>query len=120
MVVLLHRRRTARLVPAANLYISYTQDILASVYDRFTKGFCRCGHVCRCSLYVIALVGGIERTKLQIGARPDKRRNARAGSDTVHGGPARPNNPDCHELSGVRHGYPDLWRGSSTYVRRTR
>src|SRR5882672_12395562 len=37
---------------------------LASVYDRFTKGFCRCGHVCRCSFYVIALVGGIERTKL--------------------------------------------------------
>jgi hypothetical protein len=31
------------------------------------------------SLYVIAPVGGIERTKLQIGARPDKRRNARAG-----------------------------------------
>jgi len=60
-------------------YISYAQDILASVYDRFTKGFCRCGHVCRCSLYVIALVGGIERTKLQIGAHPDKRRNARAG-----------------------------------------
>src|SRR6266567_5828704 len=33
-----------------------THDILASVYDRFTKGFCHCGHVCRCSLYVIALV----------------------------------------------------------------
>src|SRR6266576_2351498 len=79
MVVLLHRRRTARLVPAAQLYISYAQDILASVYDRFTKGFCRCRHVCRCSLYVISLVGGIERTKLQIGARPDKQRNARAG-----------------------------------------
>jgi hypothetical protein len=31
------------------------------------------------SLCVIALVAGIERTKLQIGARPDKRRNARAG-----------------------------------------
>jgi hypothetical protein len=79
MVVLLHRCRTARLVPAAHLYISYAQDISSSVYDRFTKGFCRCGNVCRCSFYVIALVGGIERTKLQIGARPDKRRNARAG-----------------------------------------
>src|SRR5258707_102934 len=72
-----HRCRPVRLVPGAHLYISYAQEILASVYDRFTKGFCRRGHVCRCSLYVIALVGGIERTKLQIGARPDKRRNAR-------------------------------------------
>src|SRR6478609_6648282 len=41
------------------------------------KGFCHCGHVRRCSLDVIALVDGIERTKLQIGARPDKRRNSR-------------------------------------------
>src|SRR3954465_1843664 len=56
MVVLLHRCRTARLILAAHLHISYAQDIWAAVYGRFTEGFCRCGHVCRCSLYVIALV----------------------------------------------------------------
>jgi hypothetical protein len=43
------------------------------------KGFCHCGHLRRCSLDAIALIGGIERTKLQVGARPDKRQNSRAG-----------------------------------------
>jgi hypothetical protein len=44
MVVLLHRCRTARLVPAAHLHISYAKDIFAPVYDPFTEGLCDCGH----------------------------------------------------------------------------
>jgi hypothetical protein len=38
MVVLLHRCRTARLIPAAHLHISYAKDIFAPVYDSFTEG----------------------------------------------------------------------------------
>src|SRR5216683_984515 len=43
MVVLLHRCRTARLVPAAHLHISYAKDIFAPVYDSFTEGLCDSG-----------------------------------------------------------------------------
>src|SRR3982074_1052656 len=47
MVVLLHRRRTARLIPCRALTHFARKDILAPVYDRFTDGFCDCGHADR-------------------------------------------------------------------------
>ena len=34
---------------AAHLHISHAKDILAPVYDRFTDGFCDCGHADRAS-----------------------------------------------------------------------
>src|SRR3981189_3401690 len=83
MDVLLHRCRTARLVPAAHLHISYAKDILEPVYDRFTEGFCDCGHADRASparhapaVSSVTLIcwREIDRTDMQIEARPDKRR----------------------------------------------
>jgi hypothetical protein len=50
MVVLLHRCRTARLVPCRALtHFAREGYFLAPVYDRFTEGFCDCGHADRAS-----------------------------------------------------------------------
>ncbi len=50
MVVLLHRCRTARLIPCHALtHFAHEGCFLAPVYDRFTDGFCDCGHAHRAS-----------------------------------------------------------------------
>src|SRR6266446_4415174 len=50
MVVLLHRCRTARLIPCHALtHFAREGCFLAPVYDRFTDGFCDCGHAHRAS-----------------------------------------------------------------------
>src|SRR5216683_3276318 len=72
MVVLLHRRRTTRLVPAAHLHISCC--VAVSILVQCATAGPSLLALCQC-----AGQRGIERTNLQIGARPDKRRNSRAG-----------------------------------------
>src|ERR1700680_1926112 len=50
MVVLLHRCRTARLIPCRALkHFAREGYFLAPVYDGFTEGFCDCGHADRAS-----------------------------------------------------------------------
>src|SRR5712692_3294122 len=50
IVVLLHRCRTARLIPCRALtHFAREGYSLAPVYDRFTEGFCDCGHADRAS-----------------------------------------------------------------------
>ncbi len=84
MVVLLHRCRKARLMPCRVLtHFAREGYFWAPVYDRFTDGFCDMrtarARSTRSRGVVRAAWRGIERTNMQIRARPDKRRNSRAG-----------------------------------------
>jgi hypothetical protein len=48
MVVLFHRCRATRLIPCRALtHFAREEYFLAPVYDRFTDGFCDCGHADR-------------------------------------------------------------------------
>jgi len=131
MVVLLHRRRTARFIP----YIRHARDIAAPVHDR-QKGFCDFEYAehsapsTRRGVFCSLIAGDshardvFAALKAASDGEPHEHANRSASgqaakcarwlshgaaeSDTAHGGPARPNNQDCHELSGVRHGHTDL------------
>src|SRR5216684_1186231 len=97
MVVLLHRRRTARFMPY--LHIRYAKDIAAPVHDR-QRGFATSNmrSIAPPRLAAASSVASLpatamratfslrlrlrataNRTNMQIGAHPDKRRNVRAG-----------------------------------------
>src|SRR5258708_4786117 len=124
---------------AAHIHISHAKDILAPVCDRFMEGFCDCGHAehtgpprLAAAASSVALIAGDGHAREVFAAmkaagygEPHEHANRSASrqapkcarwlshgaarSDTEHGGPARPNNQECHELSGVRHGHPGLW-----------
>jgi hypothetical protein len=82
MVVLLLRRRAARLIQAAHLRILHATDIFSGICPLIEEP-CRM----RATLdslfpdlpYRTCAGAEIERTNMQVTARPDKRRNFRAG-----------------------------------------